>query len=88
METYTVRQVSLNFGISVRMLRYYEQVELLESGRVDDYAYRVYDSVALKRLQQIVILRKLQIPIKQIREILNNQDAVEEIEIFKRNMDC
>ncbi|MCL2547391.1 MAG: MerR family transcriptional regulator [Oscillospiraceae bacterium] len=86
MELQTVRQVSQTYGISARMLRYYEQMGLLESERIDDYAYRVYDQAALKRLQQIVILRKLQIPIKQIRDILNNQNAVTIIEVFEQNI--
>jgi len=68
------------------MLRYYEQIGLLESLRKDDYAYRVYDEVAIKRLQQIIILRKLQIPVRQIKDILNNQDAVAVIEVFKQNI--
>jgi len=86
MELKTIRQVSTNYGISRRMLCYYEEIGLLKSSRKDDYAYRVYDEDALKRLQQIVILRKLQIPIKQIKDILNNQDAVKAIEIFKQSI--
>ena len=86
MELQTVIQVSKTFGISARMLRYYEQIGLLESSRKEDYAYRVYDESTIKRLQQIVILRKLQIPIKQIKDILNNQDAVTVIEVFRQNI--
>jgi len=86
MELQTIRQVSLDYGVSARMLRYYEQIGLLESRRVDDYAYRVYDENAVKKLQQIIILRKLQIPMKQIKDILNNQNAVEVIEIFKQSI--
>jgi len=82
----TIRQVSLDYGISRRMLTYYEEVGLMKSSRKDDYAYRVYDEDAIKRLQQIIILRKLHIPIKQIKDILNNQDAVMVIEIFKQNI--
>jgi len=67
MELQTVIQVSKTFGISAQMLRYYERNGLIQSSRKDDYAYRVYDEDAIKRLQQIVILRKLQIPVKQIR---------------------
>jgi len=87
MDLITASQVSKVFGVSTRMLRYYEQIGLIESNRKDDYAYRVYDDAAIKRLQQIIILRKLQIPIKQIKNILNNQDAVTVIEIFQQNVD-
>jgi len=68
------------------MLRYYEQVGLIESQRMDDYAYRVYDENAIQRLRQIIILRKLRVPVKQIREIFSNSDAVSVIEIFERNI--
>lgn len=70
METMTISEVSARFGISTRMLRYYEKMGLLSSMRREDYAYRIYDEAAVKKVQQIIILRKLQIPLKQIRCIL------------------
>ena len=86
MELKTIRQVSLDYGISRQMLGYYEEIGLIKSRRKDDYAYRVYDEDAIKRLQQIIILRKLQIPMRQIKDVLNNQNAVAVIEIFKQNI--
>ncbi len=86
MELKTIRQISLDYGVSRRMLCYYEEIGLIKSSRKDDYAYRVYDKDAIQRLQQIIILRKLKIPVKQIKDILNNQNAVEVIEIFKQNI--
>ncbi|MDQ0362055.1 MerR family transcriptional regulator [Breznakia pachnodae] len=87
MELQTVSQVSKEYGVSTRMLRYYEQVGLLHSLRKEGYAYRVYDNDALTRLQQIIVLRKLRIPVKQIIRILNNSDAVQVVEIFRENID-
>ncbi|MFT9497249.1 MerR family transcriptional regulator [Anaerosolibacter sp.] len=86
MELKTIRQISVDYGVSRRMLCYYEEIGLIKSSRKDDYAYRVYDENAIQRLQQIIILRKLQIPVKQIKDILNNQNAVTVIEIFKQNI--
>ena len=86
MELKTIRQISLDYGVSRRMLCYYEEIGLIKSSRRDDYAYRVYDENEIQRLQQIIILRKLQIPVKQIKDILNNQNAVAVIEIFKQNI--
>jgi len=82
----TIGTVSKNLGVSSRTLRYYEQIGLIESSRMEDYAYRVYDKDAICRLRQIIILRKLRVPIKQIREIFCNSDAVNVIEIFERNI--
>lgn len=80
----TVSMVSKEHGISTRMLRYYEQSGLIKSTKKEGYAYRVYDEANLKRLQQVIILRKLQIPIKQICIILGNPNAITVIEIFKK----
>lgn len=82
----TVSAVSKNLGISNRMLRYYEQIGLVESQHMEDYAYRIYDENAIRRLRQIIILRKLRVPVKQIREIFHNSDAVSVIEIFERTI--
>ena len=82
----TISTVSKNLGISSRMLRYYEQHGLIKSQRIEGYAYRAYNENAIRRLRQIIILRKLRVPVKQIREIFDNSDAAKIIEIFERNV--
>ena len=86
MELVTIRQVSQNYGISRQMLCYYEKIGLVKSTRKEDYAYRVYDEAALTRLRQIIVLRKLRVPVKQIRKIFDNSSAANVIEIFERNI--
>ena len=86
MDVQTVSTVSREHGVSTRMLRYYEQCGLIESMRKDGYSYRIYDELNQKRLQQVIILRKLQIPIKQICVILDNPNAVTVVEIFKESI--
>jgi len=81
-----VSAVSKTLGISSRMLRYYEQIGLVKGQRIEGYAYRVYDEFSLRRLRQIIILRKLRVPVKQIREIFDNSDAANVIDIFERNI--
>ena len=82
----TVSTVSRNLGISTRMLRYYEQIGLIESQRKEDYSYRVYDETAVRRLRQIILLRKLRIPVKQIKDILNSEEITSAMEIFQQNI--
>jgi len=86
MELQTVSQVSRDYGVSTRMLRYYEQAGIIQSLRKDGYAYRIYDENAVNRLRQIIVLRKLRVPMKQIISILNNSDAAEAVEIFRQNI--
>lgn len=82
----TISEVSRNFNISTRTLRYYEQIGILHSQKKDDYAYRTYDEITVKRLQQIIVLRKLRIPLKQIKTIFENDEQKYIVEIFEKNI--
>lgn len=66
-----IKDVSSRYNITARTLRYYEDMGLLSSVRSDDYTYRMYDDNAIRRLEQILILRKLNISIKDIQRIFN-----------------
>lgn len=82
MELMTISQVAKICDISTRTLRYYEEVGLIESLKKDGYAYRMYDNKNLKKLRQILILRKLRIKLKDISKIIQNQDMDEMIQIL------
>lgn len=86
MELQTISQTSKAFNLSTRALRYYEEIGLIHSEKKEDYAYRVYSEDTIKRIQQIVILRKLRIPLKQIAEILQSDDAAVIIDTFQKNL--
>ena len=85
MELTTISQVSKEYNVSTRTLRYYEKIGLLNSCKKEDYAYRTYDE-AIRRLQQIIILRKLRIPLKQIAFIFENNDLSQKLKIFQKNI--
>jgi DNA-binding transcriptional MerR regulator len=67
-----IRDVALKYDVSARTLRYYEDMALIQSKRSDDYAYRLYDEKAVERLEQILILRKLNISVKDILKIFES----------------
>lgn len=86
MELKTISQVSKAFHVSTRTLRYYEQIGLLPSVKKEDYAYRSYDSISIRRLQQIIVLRKLRIPLRQIQTILQQEDSMLALQVFEQNV--
>ena len=86
MELITISEISKSMNISTRTLRYYEQIGLIESVKKDDYAYRTYDEKTVARLQQILVLRKLRIPLKQIALILQSENATVIIDAFQQNL--
>lgn len=70
----TVKEVSDLTGISVRTLHYYDEIGLLKPTEVSDAGYRLYDDKALQKLQQILIFRELDLPLADIRIIMDHPD--------------
>lgn len=70
----TVNEVSKLAGVSVRTLHYYDNIGLLHPSAVTESGYRLYDDLALERLQQILLFRELQFPLKEIKTILDSED--------------
>ena len=68
----TVHEVEALTGVSVRTLRYYDQIGLLKPSALSDAGYRLYDDEALDRLQQILLYRELQFPLKDIARMLDS----------------
>ena len=68
----TVKEVSVLTGVSVRTLHHYDAIGLLNPAKITDAGYRLYDDTALERLHAIMLLKELQFPLKEIREILDS----------------
>lgn len=68
----TVKEVSTITGVSVRTLHYYDSIGLLKPAEVTEAGYRLYDDMALERLQQILLFRELEFPLQEIKEILES----------------
>ncbi len=86
MKLMTIGEVTKAFNVSTRMLRYYDEIGLLLSTRKEDYAYRVYDESAVRRLQQIITLRKLRIPLKKIALIFKDTEQMNIVEVFQESI--
>lgn len=86
-ELIKIRDISIKYDISARTLRYYEDMELIKSTRSDDYAYRLYDEAAVKRLEQILILRKLNISIKDIQRIFSTSGSEAVLEVLGKKVE-
>ncbi len=83
----SITQVSREYGVSARMLRYYEGLGLLKSERREGYAYRVYSGEETARLRQILILRKLRVSLKEIKAIFEDPSAVTAISVLEKHLE-
>ena len=68
----TVKEISDLTGISVRTLHYYDEIGLLKPTEKSDAGYRLYDDKALETLQQILFFREFDIPLKEIKAVMDN----------------
>ena len=82
-----IREISVKYDVSARALRYYEDEGLIKSTRSEDYAYRLYDDTAIKRLEQILILRRLNISIKDIKRIFSTTGSEVVLDVLEKKVD-
>ncbi len=66
----TVSEVSRLTGVSIRTLQYYDKIGLLHPNGHTEAGYRLYDDTALAALQQILLFREMEFPLKDIRQIM------------------
>ena len=68
----TVKDVSEIAGVSIRTLRYIDDIGLLKPTELTEAGYRLYNDKALEKLQEIMFYGELEIPLSDIKIILEN----------------
>ncbi len=66
-EAMKVGELARRTGISIRTLHYYEEIGLLDPPRQATSGHRIYGVEEVARLQQILSLRQLDLPLDEIR---------------------
>jgi DNA-binding transcriptional MerR regulator len=72
MAAHTVNQLASLAGISVRTLHHYDHIGLLKPSARSAAGYRLYGTSDLLRLQQILLFKELDLPLEEIRRILDD----------------
>lgn len=70
---WTIQEVARRAGVSSRTLRHYDHIGLLPPSGVTAKGYRQYDAQALVRLQRILLMRQLGLPLETIRQMIDEQ---------------
>ena len=80
MTTWTVGQVADLFGVTVRTLHHYDEIGLLVPSERSRAGYRLYTAEDLTRLQQVVVYRRLEMPLEEIATLLDRgEDAADHL---------
>jgi DNA-binding transcriptional MerR regulator len=85
---YTVKQLADIAGLSVRTLHHYDAIGLLSPLGRSATGYRQYGEKELLRLQQILFYRELEIPLEEIRAVLDRPgfDPIAALEGHRRQL--
>ena len=70
-----IKHVEELVGITRKNIRFYEEQGLLSPGRAEN-GYREYHEEDIERLKQIKLLRKLSIPIEEIKKVLSGEQEL------------
>ena len=71
-----INQVEQLVGITKKNIRFYEEQGLLSPGRNRENGYRDYTEDDMKKLEQIKLLRKLGLPLEEIRMMQAGKSTV------------
>ncbi len=75
MKSIQVGQLARHSGLTVRTLHHYDEIGLLSPSQRTEAGYRLYDSDDVGRLTQILLLRRLDLSLAEIREILARPES-------------
>lgn len=86
---FTAGELASMYGVSKQSLLYYDRIHLLSPDFIAENGYRHYSIQQYLDLEIIVNLRKLDIPIKDIKEYLANRSQAKLLEITaRRDREC
>ena len=90
-----INEVEALVGITKKNIRFYEEQGLLSPKRNSENSYREYGDEEVQTLRQIKLLRKLGVPIEEIRQMFSGTHTVADgmrrhlisLERERRNLD-
>jgi len=68
----SISETSKITNLSIRTLRYYDEIDLIKPSKITDAGYRYYDEKSLEKLREILFLKELDFSLKEIKEIISN----------------
>ena len=82
----TISELARLMNVSTHQIRYFEEQGVLLPACIADNQYRMYGTDEIYRLSHILLLRKLGIPVRQIRESLASFSADQYNELLQDSM--
>ncbi len=81
---FLIGEISTLFRIDIRTLRYYDEIQLFTPALVDEQTgYRYYAIEQFERLNTILYLKALNIPLKEIKQFIDNRNMEDVLVLLK-----
>lgn len=70
-----INDAAKKYSVSIRTLRYYEEIKLIESIRCNSSNVRSYNQENLTKIEQIILLKSVGFALTEIKKIINSDDC-------------
>lgn len=81
---FTVGEFAKLHGLKKQTLIYYDNINLFKPNIIDENnGYRYYTSDQLEVFDSILMLREIDVPIKEIKDFLDDRDSIKAIKLLK-----
>lgn len=74
-----IGEVAERTGLSISNIRFYEKKGLIEPDREQESKYRDYTEEDVKRLKEIILYRKMDLPIETINQLITQELSVQDV---------
>lgn len=81
-----IGELSKKLNISKRTILYYEDIGLIKSSRDANSNYRFYEKEEIIKLQQIILFKKINLPLNEICRIITLKDSQYAVNMFERQL--
>ncbi|MEU5418151.1 MerR family transcriptional regulator [Streptomyces sp. NPDC020667] len=80
---WSIADVARMSGVTSRTLRHYDEIGLLSPAWIGSNGHRYYEEAGLLRLQQILLMRELDLGLREIRAVLDSQ--VDQVAVLREH---
>lgn len=84
----SIGELASMFNMSKQTLNYYSKTGILPPEQVNDSGYRCYSKKQFTDLEKILILRKLNIPLNDIRDFINKREAYSVVSLLEKKLNA
>ncbi|EPY03830.1 transcriptional regulator [Paenibacillus alvei TS-15] len=82
----TISELAKLMNVSVHQIRYFEEKGVLQPSYTDNNQYRMYDMEQVYQLAQILLLRKLEVPVSSIKECMTSYSGAQYRQLLQSSL--